>query len=57
MNTYIEIKDRETDEVIERYDVTGKPERIICAVRRGIIINLNHREFYIWINETEKNHK
>jgi hypothetical protein len=47
MFEYIEIKDRITDAVVKRIDVTAKSQRTIERVYAGIEINLNHAEYYV----------
>jgi hypothetical protein len=45
-HTYVEILRHDNDEVVHRVDVTGRSERTIEGVERGMNINLNHEEFY-----------
>ena len=36
-----------TDEVVKEFDVSDKTERQIEKLEAGLLINLNHDEFYI----------
>jgi hypothetical protein len=45
-HTYVEILRFDTDEVVHRVDVTGRSDRTIERVERGMNINLNRDEFY-----------
>ena len=57
MNTYIEIKEKSTNKVVKRFDVTGKHERMIEKFDDGLNINLNHDKFYTIINKTKRKYK
>lgn len=46
MKKYIEIVEREKEEVIKRLDVSDKSDRMIDRIESGININLNHDHFY-----------
>lgn len=44
--TAVEIVNRETQEVVESFDVEGKADRVIDRLEAGISINLDHQRFY-----------
>jgi len=46
MRRFIEIVAHEGEEVIHRIDITGRTERAIELVERGMNINLNHEKYY-----------
>ena len=57
MNKYIEIIEYKTFKVVKRFDVTGKPGRMIDKFDCGLNINLNHDKYYTSINETKRKYK
>jgi len=50
---YLEIKSYEDGKVVKRLDVTGKSDRIIDQVERGMNINLNQKAFYTFSYDSE----
>lgn len=46
MKKYIEIVAYGSDEVVKRLEVTGKSNREIERIDRGMNINLNHEDYY-----------
>ena len=48
---YIEIVKKENNEVVKRIDVSTKSESQIMRTEMGVLINLNHEEYYT--RETE----
>lgn len=53
MQRYIEVVSYETGEVIHRVDVTGRSERQIDQIDRGMQHNLDHTRFYTRTPPTE----
>lgn len=53
MKKYLEIISYKEKSVVKRLDVTNESERNIERIETGININLNHDEYYTWINESE----
>lgn len=53
----IEIVEYSTEAVVESVDVSGKNERQIDKIDRGININLDHDKFYTRILTHQKNSK
>jgi hypothetical protein len=54
MKNYICIISYENGEIIDKIEVTGKGERSIDRVDRGINININHEKYYtVEMNEQE----
>lgn len=45
VNIYVRVK--ETDEIVETLDVTHKSPSMRDRVVRGMMINLNHDEYYV----------
>lgn len=43
---YLVIKDYETNNIVEKIDITGKSNRAIEKIESGMNINLNHVAFY-----------
>jgi hypothetical protein len=54
MNTYLEVTEFKTKKVVKRYDVTGRPDRIIDKFDNCLNINLNHDKYYTMINRTKR---
>ena len=54
MNTYLEVTEFKTKKVVKRYDVTGRPDRMIDKFDDGLNINLNHDKYYTMINRTKR---
>lgn len=54
MKTYLVVKSFETDEIVEKIDVTGQSERSIDRTDRGLNINLNHEEYYTAVINEEQ---
>ena len=54
MNTYLEITEFSTGNVVKRIDVTGKSERTIDKIDDGLNINLNHDKYYTIKNVTKR---
>ncbi len=54
MYKYLEIKSYKDNEVVCRVEVTGMTERSIDRVEMGMEINLNHDDYFININDSEK---
>jgi hypothetical protein len=50
---YLEIVKMEGNKVVKRFDVTGKGERGIERLERGVNINLNHNEFFTQENDSD----
>lgn len=50
MGTTIKVIEFETGECVHEIDVTGKTERQIEQVERGLNLNLNHNKFYTEVN-------
>jgi len=50
---YLEIVQMEGNKVVKRFDVTGKGERGVERLERGVNINLNHDEFYTSTNDSD----
>lgn len=46
MKRYIRVIEYKSDKVVKSIDVTGKSERQIDKIDRGLNINLNHEEYY-----------
>ena len=46
----IKIKKLENDEVVHEIDITGKAERSIDHIVDGMMINLDHSQY--WIDDT-----
>ena len=53
MNTYLEVTEFKTKKVVARYDVTGRPERMVDKFYDGLNINLNHDKYYTIKNVTK----
>lgn len=53
MYKYIEVKDRESEEVIKRLDVTDVLAWKLERIESGIEINMNHDKYYISIANVE----
>lgn len=53
MKHYFEIIEKATKEVIKRLDVTDRSERERNRIEMGANINLNAREYYTTITESE----
>ena len=47
MKKYLEIRSIRDNSCVKRIDVTGKTERGVERVERGILINLNHDEYTV----------
>ncbi len=50
MSKFIKIKRLDNNEVVHTVEVTGKSERYIDKVSDGMMINLDHDEY--WIDDT-----
>jgi hypothetical protein len=54
MKNYICVVRYSNGEIVKKVDVTGKGERMVDKVDRGMNINLNHDEFYtVEMNDKE----
>ena len=54
MFKYIEIVEYGDNQVAKRMDVSHKSDRMIEKIEDGIMINLNHDEFYVQSVETDE---
>jgi len=50
---YLEVVKYEDETVVKRIDITGKGLRSVERISRGIIINLNHEEYFTTENNSE----
>ena len=49
---YLEVRERTTDKVVNRIDVSNESERSIDRIERGMNINMNHADYYTEVNES-----
>ncbi len=53
MNTYLEIVNDDTNEVVKRLDVTNQSKRQRELIENGMNRNLNHNDYHVNEKETK----
>lgn len=53
MYKYLEVVDDDSNEVVQRLDVSDKSERSVERIENGMNINLNHSKYTTQINTSE----
>ena len=52
MKKHIEVYHAQSGDVVKSIDVSDKSDRQIDKIERGVMINLNHNEYYIITTES-----